>query len=206
MALNRWERLSGIPLYACLKLRTGEKIFVGAEDYLYFQRVLNEVAARYVISIHNFVLLPTQIHLLASQFLSTGSVHALILEACQLYQKNFYRRYGCHSDIARAEVKLIPVESNEYAIAASRYIDELPLKTGQTYYLGEYPWRASQELRERVERDYESRWSGSCHKAQQILAEHKEGPESEDIFGSDLFKYRMKLRSKLPIHPSNELL
>lgn len=195
MVANQWQQLSGIPLYCHFKLPKG-LLFRNEHDYAYYLKLLTEMASKYVISIHAFSLLPNQIHLLASQYLSYGSVSVLLQNVHRAYGLHYSRTHSRGLRFSDSCYHYCPVEANDNAMAVSLYIESLARTLGTVAEGEGYQWQTNGSHPRGLTWSL-NRWEGCLESAQRLLTTLEPHIESLPVIGSTLFKHRMKLRTEL---------
>lgn len=199
MVPNQWQLLSGIPLYLSLKILDNKPVFLDDEDFSRYLALLQGRANRYLITIHSFALLPSQVHLLASQYLSYGSLNVLIESVNQAYFEYFNRKYGFQVNLQYADYRISPVEANAYAQAVTIHIESLAHELGVHLSQQGYNWQ-SQESQYQSDNQVSTlnRWGGSKEQAIKVLNTLQLNEKVHSIIGSKLFIHRMELRQQLP--------
>lgn len=114
-------------------------VFRDTSDYAVFLGRLGEAAKQFEVSIHAYVLMPNHLHLLASPSDSTGLAR-MMQWVGRYYVPYFNRKYGRSGTLWQGRYRTSVIDSEQYFITCSRYIELNPLRAGMVLSPGDYPW------------------------------------------------------------------
>lgn len=114
-------------------------IFRDNDDYLAFLEWLRDAAKQFNVAIHAYVLMPNHLHLLASPSEPTGLARTMQWIGRQ-YVPYFNRKYSRVGTLWQGRYKATVIDSEQYFMTCSRYIELNPVRAGLAADPGEYPW------------------------------------------------------------------
>jgi putative transposase len=162
--------------------RDGQQIFFEEQDYQYFRDCLDAASFNYQLKVHAYVLMPDHVHILATPG-NTDSISRTTQSIGRNYVQYFNESYDGSGTIWEGRYRATVIESKQYLLACSRYIEMNPVRNNLV----------------RSPRDY--RWSSYAHNA---LGKHDEmiSPHREYLaLGSDARSraaaYRAMFKPKL---------
>ncbi len=139
--------------------RDGQQVFFEEQDYQYFHDCLDAAAYNYALKIHAYVLLPDQVHMLATPA-ETDSVSRTVQSVGRNYVQYYNECYNGSGTLWEGRYRATVLDEKEYLLTVSRYIELAPVRAG----LVKHP------------RDY--RWSSYAHNAtgsdEEMLSAHRE--------------------------------
>lgn len=114
-------------------------IFREDEDYQRFLVWLKESAREFKVAIHAYVLMPNHLHLLASP--STEEGLAQMMQRLGRYYVPWYNaKYVRTGSLFQGRFKTSLIDSKQYFMLCSRYIELNPVRNGQVADALDYPW------------------------------------------------------------------
>lgn len=114
-------------------------IFRDAEDYQRFLVWLKESAREFKVAIHAYVLMPDHLHLLASPASAEGL--AQMMQRIGRYYVPWYNaKYARTGSLFQGRFKTSLIDSEQYFMLCSRYIETNPVRTQVAAELLDYPW------------------------------------------------------------------
>jgi putative transposase len=116
-----------------------QPIFRGDEDCERFLGWLKECARLYRVAIHAYVLLPTQVVLLATPADEEG-LALMMQKAGRHYVPWFNARYGRSGTLFQGRFRTSLVDAADYLLACSRYLEQLPVQAGLASAPPAYRW------------------------------------------------------------------
>jgi putative transposase len=116
-----------------------QAIFRDANDSMAFLGWLREAARQFKVAIHAYVLMPTHLHLLASPSDSTGLAR-MMQWVGRHYVPYFNARYQRVGTLWQGRYKATVIDSEQYFLICSRYIELHPVRAGIVVNPAEYPW------------------------------------------------------------------
>jgi putative transposase len=116
-----------------------QPIFHEPEDYASFLAWLREAATQFKVAIHAYVLMPDHLHLLASPTDGTGLARMMQWVGRQ-YVPYFNNRYGRTGTLWQGRYRATIIESEQYFLKCSRYIELNPVRAGLVNDPIDYFW------------------------------------------------------------------
>lgn len=116
-----------------------QPIFRDPADYDSFLRWLREAARQFKVAIHAYVLLPNQLQLLASPGDEIG-LSRMMQWVGRHYVPYFNARYQRTGTLWNGRYKAIVIESEQYFLVCSQYIELNPVRAGFCAEPAAYPW------------------------------------------------------------------
>lgn len=114
-------------------------IFREEADYLAFLKWLREAAKHFKVAIHAYVLMPNHVHLLATPADSIG-LGRMMQWIGRHYVPYFNLKYERVGTLWQGRYKATVIDSEQYFMTCSRYIELNPVRAGITSLPEEYPW------------------------------------------------------------------
>lgn len=116
-----------------------QPVFRDDADYLSFQRWLREAARQFKVAVHAYVLLPSQVQLLASPSDEAG-LGRMMQWIGRQYVPYFNIRYQRAGTLWQGRYRAAVIEPTQYLLACSRYIESEPVRAGFCVEPALYPW------------------------------------------------------------------
>ena len=114
-------------------------IFREPEDYQRFLVWLKESAREFKVAIHAYVLMPNHLHLLASPATVEGL--AQMMQRLGRYYVPWYNaKYARTGSLFQGRFKTSLIDSQQYFMLCSRYIERNPVRNELVADAAEYPW------------------------------------------------------------------
>jgi len=114
-------------------------VFRDPDDYVAFLGWLRDAARQFKIAIHAYVLMPNHVHLLVSPSDSTG-LGRMMQWVGRHYVPYFNVKYHRTGTLWQGRYKATVIESEQYFLLCSRYIESNPVRTGLVAVPEDYPW------------------------------------------------------------------
>lgn len=114
-------------------------IFHDADDCLAFLAWLREASRQFKVAIHAYVLMGNHLHLLASPTDAQGLAR-MMQWIGRYYVPYFNRKYDRIGTLWQGRFKTSVIESEQYFMLCSRYIEMNPVRAGLVSHPGEYRW------------------------------------------------------------------
>jgi putative transposase len=147
------------PQHIIQRGRDGQQIFFEEQDYQYFYDCLEAAAYNYELKIHAYVLMPSHVHLLATPS-NTDSISRTTQSIGRNYVQYFNECIGGSGTIWEGRYRATVVDSKNYLLTCSRYIETNPVRGGL------------------VKNPTDYRWSSYAHnalgKAEEMISAHRE--------------------------------
>lgn len=116
-----------------------QAIFREDEDYAVFLGWLREAARQFKVAIHAYVLMPDHVHLLLSPQDQTG-LGRMMQWVGRYYVPYFNAKYQRAGTLWQGRYRATIVESEQYLLPCSRYIELNPVRAGLASTPAEYAW------------------------------------------------------------------
>ena len=114
-------------------------VFSEADDYVFFLEHLRDSAALFGVAIHAYVLMPNHFHLLASPSDEIG-LGKMIQRIGRYYVPYFNKKYKRVGGLWQGRFKATVIDSEQYFMTCSRYIEANPVRAHMVAEPAEYPW------------------------------------------------------------------
>jgi putative transposase len=114
-------------------------IFRDDRDYRFFLNCLWDASVRYHCDVHAHVLMTNHFHFLMTAHAERG-LSKLMQSVGSRYVPYFNARHGRTGTLWQGRPRLTPVETDEYFLVCSRYIELNPVRAGMVSNPGDYPW------------------------------------------------------------------
>ena len=116
-----------------------QQVFRDDADYQAFLGWLREASRQFKVAIHAYVLLPNQIQLLASPMDATG-LSRMIQWVGRQYVPYFNAKYHRAGTLWQGRYRATVIESAQYFLLCSRYIESEPVRASLAPEAGLYRW------------------------------------------------------------------
>lgn len=117
----------------------GQAVFQDAEDYTQFLGWLRTAARQYKVAVHAYVLLPGELHLLASPTDEDG-LGAMMQWLGRYYVPYYNQKYGRAGTLWQGRYKTAVIEAERYLMVCSRYIEFAPVRARLAESPQQYEW------------------------------------------------------------------
>jgi putative transposase len=131
--------LPGMPYHVVQRGNNREACFIEPENYQFYLQLWQEIANRYDVRVHAYVLMTNHIHFLATPESESGLSNTLKVVGsryAQYINKN-YRRTGT---LWEGRHRSSLVQSEQYLLTCMRYIELNPVRAGMVERPEEYKW------------------------------------------------------------------
>jgi putative transposase len=114
-------------------------IFHRDEDYLLYRSWLGHAAAEHACAIHAYVLMTNHVHLLVTPTRADGLPRMMqaLGRRYVLYVNKTYQRTGT---LWEGRYRATPIDSEEYFLTCTRYIEMNPVRAGMVEHPQAYRW------------------------------------------------------------------
>lgn len=116
-----------------------QQIFREPGDYVLFSDWLRKSAKQFKVAIHAYVLMPNHLHLLATPSDETG-LSRMMQWIGRYYVPYFNHKYDRVGTLWQGRYKTTVIDSEQYFMACSRYIELNPVRAGIVATAAEYRW------------------------------------------------------------------
>jgi len=114
-------------------------IFRDADDYDTFLGWMREASRQFKVAVHAYVLMGNHLHLLASPS-DTQGLARMMQWVGRFYVPYFNRKYERTGTLWQGRFKTSVIESEQYFMLCSRYIEMNPVRAGIAAHPGGYMW------------------------------------------------------------------
>lgn len=116
-----------------------QPIFRDEEDYQRFLGWLKDCAREFKVAVHAYVLMPNHVHLLASPATEEGLAR-MMQRLGRYYVPWFNQKYQRLGGLFRGRFKTSLIDSEQYFMLCSRYIEFNPVRNGMVADPRDYRW------------------------------------------------------------------
>ena len=117
--------------------------FFAEGDYKYYLHLLKQSSRKYNVSIHAFVLMTNHVHLLVTPD-SEFSVSRMMQSIGRSYVQYINYTYERTGTLWEGRYKSTLVDSDDYCLMVSRYIELNPVRANMVAHPADYPWSSYQ--------------------------------------------------------------
>jgi putative transposase len=143
--MARLPRLNpvGIPQHVIQRGNNRQVCFSCNEDFTAYAYWLGEKAEKYGIEIHAFVLMTNHVHLLVTPT-TESAIPKMMQDLGRLYVRYFNREYRRSGTLWEGRYKSCLVQTEQYLLECSRYIELNPVRADMVDDPAEYTWSSYQ--------------------------------------------------------------
>ena len=131
--------IPGVPLHIIQRGNNRQACFITERDYVVYLGKLDEYRLAYGVAVHSYILMTNHVHLLVTPETAHGASD--MLQALGRYYVRYinatYRRTGT---LWEGRFRASLVNSSEYLLTLSRYIELNPVRANMVAHPAEYPW------------------------------------------------------------------
>lgn len=120
-----------------------EACFYSEPDYKAYLGFLKDVATKYEVAIHAFVLMTNHVHLLVTPRDEQG-VSRMMQAQGRKYVQYFNFTHGRTGTLWEGRYKSTLVDADNYLLTVYRYIELNPVRANRVAHASEYPWSSYQ--------------------------------------------------------------
>ena len=117
----------------------GQDIFIDNDDFLFYWKCLCDAAKANNLKVHAYILMPDHVHLLASPG-AENSIPKTLQSLGRRYVQYFNDNYGSSGTLWEGRYRATIIDSNEYLITCSRYLELNGVRAGLVEHPEEYDW------------------------------------------------------------------
>ena len=114
-------------------------IFVADEDYQFYLEKLNAACQKYECDLHAYVLMTNHVHLLITPH-HIGAIGKLMQMLGRYYVQCFNHQYQRTGTLWEGRYKATLLDSDQYLLVCSRYIELNPVRANMVSHPSDYPW------------------------------------------------------------------
>ena len=139
--MPRLPRLNmpGVAQHVVQRGNNRQVTFFGDEDYAVYLDKLKEYGKKYQVAIHAYVLMTNHVHLLVTPSTNEG-VSKLMQSLGRYYVRYVNQTYNRTGTLWEGRFKSTLVDSEQYFLLVSRYIELNPVAADMVNHPVEYPW------------------------------------------------------------------
>jgi len=116
-----------------------EVVFVADEDYQYYLSILKDACQKYQCDLHAYVLMTNHIHLLITPH-AENSISKVMQSLGRYYVQYFNHQYRRTGTLWEGRYKATLLDSEQYLLVCSRYIELNPVPAGMVNQPEDYFW------------------------------------------------------------------
>ncbi|MCU7937813.1 MAG: transposase [gamma proteobacterium symbiont of Bathyaustriella thionipta] len=131
--------LPGIPQHVIQRGNNHQACFFSEQDYTVYLDKLNEYSKKYKVQIHSYILMTNHVHLLLTPEDSEG-VSRLLQSLGRYYVRYINQTYQRSGTLWEGRFKSTLVDSENYLLTVSRYIELNPVRAQMVSHPADYPW------------------------------------------------------------------
>lgn len=131
--------VEGYPQHIIQRGNNREVIFVEDADYRFYLGCLAEAALKHQLQIHSYVLMTNHVHLLGTPK-NKDSLPKTMQSIGRRYVQYFNRAYGRTGTLWEGRYRATVIDTDQYFMACSRYIELNPVRAGMVSHPDKYPW------------------------------------------------------------------
>ncbi len=136
--LPRYQ-ISGQPQHVIQRGNNREIIFVTEKDYHYYLQKLFDGCRKFNCELHAYVLMTNHVHLLMTPASENG-ISKVMQYIGRYYVKYFNFQYQRTGTLWEGRYKATLLDSENYLLTCSRYIELNPIRAKMVKKPGDYPW------------------------------------------------------------------
>ena len=135
--------LPGIPQHVIQRGNNKQVSFFNDKDYAVYLDKLKLYSAKYSVAVHSYVLMTNHVHLLMTPETEQG-VSQMMQSLGRYYVRYINQTYDRTGTLWEGRYKSTLVDSDNYFLTVSRYIELNPVRAGMVSHPAEYPWSSYQ--------------------------------------------------------------
>ena len=128
-----------LPHYVIQRSSNRQPVFQDSSDYTQFLAWLKTGAKMFKVAIHAYVLLPDQLHLLATPGDATG-LGQLMQWLGRYYVPYFNQKYGREGALWQGRYKTSVIDAEHFFLLSCHYLEMVPVQAGLAAQPRDYPW------------------------------------------------------------------
>jgi putative transposase len=131
--------IPGQPQHVIQRGNNRSVVFVGEEDYEFYLKKLGDACQKFQCDLHAYVLMTNHVHLLMTPHLK-GGIGKVMQLLGRYYVQYFNRQYNRTGTLWEGRYKATLMDSEQYLLTCSRYIELNPVRSDMVAHPAEYPW------------------------------------------------------------------
>ncbi len=143
--MARLKRLyfPGVSQHVIQRGNDRQACFYNESDYAVYLDKLKDASKKYHVAVHVYVLMTNHVHILASPTNEMG-ISRMMQSIGRYYVRYINQTYNRTGTLWEGRYKSTLVDSEQYHLVVSRYIELNPVRAGMVAHPGEYPWSSYQ--------------------------------------------------------------
>lgn len=134
--------LPGQPHYVVQRGNNLQAIFMDAQDYASMKDLLREMARRFGVDIHAFILLPNQLHLLVTPE-TADSLPRFMQSVGRTYVRTFNNRHGRSGTLWEGRYRATVLEPQAWMLPAMVVLESQAVQQGAASRAVDYGWSSA---------------------------------------------------------------
>ena len=135
--------IPGQPQHVIQRGNNREVVFVADEDYQFYLEKLKDACDKYQCDTHAYVLMSNHVHLLITPHTKNG-ISKVMQTLGRYYVQYFNYQYRRTGTLWEGRYKATLLDSEQYLLTCSRYIELNPVRAGMVKSPEAYPWSSYQ--------------------------------------------------------------
>ncbi|WP_416307551.1 transposase [Neptunicella sp. SCSIO 80796] len=131
--------LPNIPQHVIQRGNNRQACFFTDDDYVVYLDKLKDYANKYSVKVHAYILMTNHVHLLMTPDTEKG-VSQLMQSLGRYYVRYINQTYKRSGTLWEGRYKSTIVDSEQYLLLVSRYIELYPVRANMVRHPAEYPW------------------------------------------------------------------
>ncbi len=131
--------IPGQPQHVIQRGNNSEVIFVSDDDYGFYLESLQDACNQHQCDVHAYVLMTNHVHLLMTPHVENG-ISKVIQSLGRRYVQYFNYTYDRTGTLWEGRYKATLIDSEQYLLTCSRYIELNPVRAQMVNHPSEYPW------------------------------------------------------------------
>ncbi len=136
--------LAGVPQHVIQRGNNRNACFFAEQDYTVYLDKLKEYATKYEVKIHSYVLMTNHTHLLLTPKEKDGTSQ-LLQSLGRYYVRYINQTHNRTGTLWEGRFKSTLIDSEQYFLLVSRYIELNPVRAKMVKHPAEYPWSSYQK-------------------------------------------------------------
>ena len=132
--------IADIPYHIVHRGNNRQKIFFSESSYKYFLSLLREAKKKHPCKIYSYALMSSHIHLLLEAFKQAENLAKFMKLIAQKYAQFINKSHKRTGTLWEGRFKSLPVSSDNYLLACSRYIELNPVRVALVKNPEDYKW------------------------------------------------------------------
>ena len=129
----------GLPIHLMMSGHNRQSIFFTDEERRFYLESLRDAAREYELAIHAYVLMPMQVHVLATPS-HQQSVSRVMQSVGRRYAQLFNQKHQRTGTLWDGRFKSCVVDPQTYFLQIQRYIEQSPIRAGLVQNLKDWSW------------------------------------------------------------------